>query len=311
MHSNHFQCTRCGHCCRASIPLGLAEALDYDDRFPLALVFSMETWNLDDFASNNPALPLSHDDLLTALAFRKDKLAMEPSRDMVFRVGRPPSARSAARLATFVTVGACGLGEPRQGQTCCPALGEDGACTVYERRPLGCRVFPMDPLFPEMLQRVPLDGLARRLPCDFSPQAPELWREGRLTDPEAAALLATRQETIRRDSLFLPYYRVAAGAFQPMPQLADILRHIGGNGRLDLPFVPALVYLAASGAVSARRAEECLERQIALASRAVEQALARKDRAERARTAVLRNCLALMERFRGGIAHAADQAAGG
>ncbi|GFK93650.1 hypothetical protein NNJEOMEG_01484 [Fundidesulfovibrio magnetotacticus] len=306
MASKHFQCTRCGRCCRASIPLGLAEALDHDESFLLALVFSMETWNLDDFAANRPVLPITHEDLFTTLAFRKDKLAMDASRDLVFRVGRAPSGTQ--RLATFVTVGAAALGDFHAGQARCPSLAPDDTCSIYDRRPLGCRVFPLDPLFPEMLQHVPLAGLETRLPCDFSPQAPEIWREGSLTDPEALALLARRQETIRRDSLFLPYYRVAAEAFRPMPTLPEILKSLGGNGRLDLPFAPALVYLTAAGAISPERAERCLERQTALARKAVEQALARKDKAERARTAVLRNCLSLMESFTGRIAQAADTA---
>lgn len=299
-----FACTQCGSCCRSSIQLGLAEALEYDREFLLALVFSMETWNLGDFSKNSPAIPITHDELLTTLAFRKDKLALDQSRDTVFQVGRIRA--TGERVVTFLSVGACGLGEFEAGRAKCPALDSGNRCAVYERRPLGCRVFPLDPMFPEMLQNVPLRALASRLPCGFSEASPPLWREGKITDPDLKAAIEARQEAIRRDSLFLPYYGAASAAFRPMPALSEILLAIKGNGRLDLPFVPALVYLVASGQASPERAELCLERQIALASRAVEAALARKDKAERARTAILRNCLELMRAFTGRIGRVAD-----
>lgn len=308
MDTVHFGCTRCGSCCRASIPLGLAEALDHDRDFLLALVLRAQTWNLGDFSKNRPEIPLSHDELLTTLAFRKDKLALDASRDIVFRSGL--TRVKGERVASFVSVTACGLGEFAGGRTFCPALDEAGTCSIYETRPLGCRVFPLDPLYPEMLQNVPLQALASRLPCDFSDAAPALFENGRLTDPAQRELLEARQEAIRRDSLFLPYYGVTAGRFKPMPSLTEALVSLKGNGRLDLPFVPALVYLTAAGHISPRRAEECLERQLGLARAAVDAALGRKDKAERARTAVLRNCVALMERFVGRIERTVDEAEG-
>jgi len=303
MNELHFSCTRCTTCCRSSIPLGIAEALDYDAEFLLALVFSVETWNLGDFSRNSPGLPLSHEELLTALAFRKDKLAQDPSRDMVFQVGRLKATGD--RVATFISVGACALGEREAGATRCAALGPEGGCSIYARRPLACRVYPLDPLFPEMLQNVPLRALPGRTGCDCSEAAPAFWRGGELVDPEAARVLAARQEAIREDSLFLPFWGLAAGNFPPLPGLSELLGAVKGNGKVDLPFAPALVYLAAAGRIDERRAEECLERQAALAARAVEQAMARKDKAERGRTAVLRNCVALMESLKGRIGEAA------
>lgn len=309
MTSKHFNCTLCGRCCRASIPLGLAEALDYDSEFLLALVFSMETWNLGDFRKNRPAVPITHEELLTTLAFRKDKLATDQSRETVFQVGRVRS--TGERVVTFLSVSACGLGDFEAGGAKCPALGSDETCTIYERRPLGCRVFPLDPLYPEMLQHVPLSALESRLPCDFSEAAPRILEGGKLTRDQDRELLEARQEVIRRDSVFLPYYGMASASFHPMPSLSQVLLGIKGNGKMDVPFVPALTYLAASGQVSPERAETCLERQIALAGAAVEQALGRKDKAERARTNVLRNSLSLMESFRGRIAQVADGLASG
>lgn len=308
MKDIRFACTRCGDCCRASIQLGLSEALEYDDRFLLALVVTMETWDLGDFSKNRPQSPITFEELLTALAFRKDKLAMDASRDIVFRSGL--TRGKGDRVASFVSVSACGLGRFEAGGAVCPALEDSGGCSIYERRPLGCRVFPLDPLFPEMLQHVPLSAVASRLPCDFSNAAPPVFADGKLADPAWRALLEARQEAIRRDSLFLPYYAVTASSFKPMPSLTEALMSLKGNGRLDLPFVPALVYLAAAGHVSPQRAEECLERQLELARAAVAEALARKDKAERARTAVLKNCVALMESFRGRIARTVEEAAG-
>jgi len=304
MKTTHFSCTRCGACCRASIPLGLAEALDYDQEFLLALVFSMETWNLGDFKKNRPDYPISHDDLLTALAYRKDKLATDLSRDTVFQVGRIKT--TGERVVTFLSVAACSLGDFQAGETRCPALLKDNTCGMYGRRPQVCRTFPLDPKFPEMLQNVPLSALSKRLACDFSDTAPPVWSDGKLLDNKHRELLQARQETIARDSLFLPYYGMASANFKPLPSLSEILLAIKGNGSLDLPFVPALVYLVASGQVGADRAERCLERQIELAREAIEQAMARKDKAERTRTGILRNSLKLIETFKGRIAQTAD-----
>lgn len=304
MTAIRFDCTRCGKCCRASIPLGLAEALNYDGRFLLALVVSMETWHLGDFSKNRPAVPITQDELITALAFRKDKLATDQSRDTVFQVGRVRS--TGERVVTFLTAGACGIGDFEAGAAKCPALGQDDLCSIYGSRPLGCRVFPLDPLYPEMLQSVPLNALKDRLPCDFSDAAAPILEDGRLVRDEHRALLEERQEAIRRDSLFLPYYGVASKLFSPMPSLSEVLLATKGNGRLDLPFVPVLAFLAATGHVSPERAELCLERQLGLAKAAVANALARKDKAERPRTNVLKNCVALMEKYQGRIAQLAD-----
>jgi len=304
MTAIRFDCIRCGKCCRASIPLGLAEALNYDDRFLLALVVSMETWHLGDFSKNRPAVPITQDELITALAFRKDKLATDQSRDTVFQVGRVRS--TGERVVTFLTAGACGIGDFEGGAAKCPALGQDDLCTIYASRPLGCRVFPLDPLYPVMLQSVPLNALKDRLPCDFSDKAPPILEDGRLARDGDRSLLEERQEAIRRDSVFLPYYGVASKLFTPMPSLSEVLLATKGNGRLDLPFVPVLAFLAATGQVSPERAELCLERQLGLAKAAVASALARKDKAERPRTNVLKNCVALMEKYRGRIAHLAD-----
>ena len=305
MNTVSFSCTRCGQCCRASIPLGLAEALEYDDRFLLSLVVSVETWDLGDFSKNRPAVPITQDELFTALAFRKDKLARDASRDLVFRSGRVPGC--GGRIATFLSVSACGLGDWNAGAARCPALGQDGLCSAYEARPLGCRVFPLDPMYPEMLQHVPLGALTSRLACDFSAQAPALWTQGRLVSGQARELLAARQETLATDSLFLPYYAAAAHHFPPMPELGGIIAALKGNGRMDLPFVPVLVYLAAAGQVSVERAEQCLERQRDMFAKAAHRALEAKDKAQRARTAVLRNCLALMESFAGRLKEAVDR----
>jgi len=316
MNEFHFGCTRCGKCCPSGqsgpagqaglpgVPLGLAEALDYDREFLLALTVRMETWNLGDFDLNRPEVPISLDDLLTALAFRKDKLATDMSRDIVFQMGRVKA--TGERIVTFLSVHALALGDTQALSARCPALSQDGACSLYDRRPLACRVFPLDPLYPEMLQGVPLAHQARRLPCDFSGQAPLLLSQGSLKDAQAKADLEARQETIRRDSLFLPFYGLAAPTFAPMLRLADVMLAIKGTGRLDLPFLPALAFLTATGRIDPERAELCVTRQAAKASDAVAAAMARKNKAERSRTTLLRNSLTIMESFQGRIQETAD-----
>ncbi len=299
MDTVHFGCTRCGSCCRASIPLGLAEALDHDRDFLLALVLRAQTWNLGDFSKNRPEIPLSHDELLTTLAFRKDKLALEPSRDTVFQVGRLKS--SGERVVTFMSVGAAALGVFESGAARCARLEPDNSCRDYAVRPLACRLFPLDPLYPEMLQNVPLRARQGRTGCDFSEQAPILFADGRVQDPALRQALLDRQEAIRRDSLFLPFWGRGSGRFPGLPGLSGVLEAVRGNGVMDLPFAPALVFLVAAGQLEADRAEECLRRQCLLLEQGVAQALARRDKAERARTAVMRNSLDLARALTGGV----------
>ncbi len=301
----NFACTQCARCCNSAIPLGLAEALDYDAEFLLALTFGVETWNIDAFAKNRPAVPINHEELLTTLAFRKDKLAMEASRDTVFQVGKlKPSGE---RVASFVSVTARGLGSWVAGGPRCPALSAEQNCTIFERRPLGCRVFPLDPAYPEMLQNVPLRAHQSRLPCDFSADAPPLWSNGKVQDATALAQLTARQEQLRRDSLFLSFYAVTGPSFAPLPGMRDILKSLAKGGTLDVPFFPALVYLVASDEIPADRAEHCLSRQTALARAEVDAAMVRRDKAERGRTQVLRSSLALMEASRGRIGELAGK----
>lgn len=293
MTAIRFHCARCGHCCRASIPLGLEEALNFDDRFLLALTIGVETWNIDDFSKNRPALPLTHDQLLTTLAFRKANLSRPESRDVVFSVGKLKS--SGNRLATFVSVGAAAIGEWKDGGAQCPALDGNGQCSIYENRPLGCRTFPLDALFPEMLQHLPLGALSEKIPCGFGPEAPEFWRDGRLVDEDLRELLARRQDVLAEDSLFLLFHVRRVAEFPGLPPLAQVMTECFRGARMDLPFAFALAHLVASGRVTPERARLSLERQTTLARVEIDQAMATRDKARRGRTTVFRNTLALAE----------------
>ncbi|GAB6036846.1 hypothetical protein JCM15519_14050 [Fundidesulfovibrio butyratiphilus] len=295
MTAIRFRCARCGHCCRASIPLGLEEALHFDDRFLLVLTIGVETWNIDDFAKNRPALPLTHDQLLTTLAFRKASLSRPESRDVVFSVGKLKSTGD--RLATFVNVGAAAIGSWSDEGARCPALDENNACTIYENRPLGCETFPLDALFPEMLQNLPLNALAEKIPCGFSPDAPEFWRDGRLTDEAMRDALKRRQNVLAEDSLFLLFHVRRVSEFPGLPSLAQVMTECFRGAHMDLPFAFALAHLVASGRVTPERARLSLARQSAMARTEVDQAMAARDKARRGRTTVLRNTLALTERL--------------
>lgn len=157
-----FSCNGCGKCCHDHhVPLTLDESRDWvaDGGSLIVLLESV----LDDGAG----LP-------------------EGQREHVLRRSLPVRCGSTqAHLAiTFAAF----------NQGACRHLGSDMRCGIYERRPLVCRIYPM-----EINPHIPLRAEAKDCPPQVWDEGPELIVGGRLVDTELAALIERSRQADREE----------------------------------------------------------------------------------------------------------------
>lgn len=110
----HFQCTRCGQCCRKTkVPLTAAEALNWlDDGNSVQIICEAWPWPADGGSDS------------------EEKAAYLQLRSFAARSG-DMAVRVAATLVANI---------PDR----CPNLKADQSCAIYERRPLVCRIYPAE-----------------------------------------------------------------------------------------------------------------------------------------------------------------------
>lgn len=83
----------------------------------------------------------------------------------------------------------------------CRNLDEDNLCRIYERRPLVCRIYPM-----EINPHIPLNTAVKECPPESWEQGPDLIVGGELVDQELAGLIhrsrqADRDEIQTKDAI--------------------------------------------------------------------------------------------------------------
>lgn len=76
----------------------------------------------------------------------------------------------------------------------CRNLDEENLCRIYERRPLVCRIYPM-----EINPHIPLNPGAKDCPPQSWEQGPELIVGGQLADLELASLIEQSRQADRDD----------------------------------------------------------------------------------------------------------------
>jgi Fe-S-cluster containining protein len=79
----------------------------------------------------------------------------------------------------------------------CRNLDEDNLCRIYERRPLVCRIYPM-----EINPHIPLNTAVKECPPESWEKGPELIVGGKLVDQELAGLIERSRQADRDD---IPY----------------------------------------------------------------------------------------------------------
>lgn len=76
----------------------------------------------------------------------------------------------------------------------CRNLDEDNLCRIYERRPLVCRIYPM-----EINPHIPLNTAVKECPPESWEQGPDLIVGGKLVDQELLTLIQRSRQADRDD----------------------------------------------------------------------------------------------------------------
>ncbi|WP_053154769.1 YkgJ family cysteine cluster protein [Pseudomonas sp. P1.8] len=158
-----FSCVGCGKCCKDHhVPLTLSEARMWAADGGQVIVL------VEAFLGNGLGLP-------------------EHQREHAERRSAPVcSGESAAHVA--ITFAAYNVGP-------CRNLDEDNLCRIYERRPLVCRIYPM-----EINPHIPLNIAVKECPPESWETGPELIVGGSLVD-QALVDLIQRSRQADRDEI--------------------------------------------------------------------------------------------------------------
>lgn len=160
--TTHFSCVGCGKCCSDHhVPLTLSEARQWAADGGQVIVLT------EAFLGNGLGLP----------AHQREHAER---RSLVV-----PCGSTQAWLA--ITFAAYNVGP-------CRNLDEDKRCRIYARRPLVCRIYPM-----EINPHITLQPLAKDCPPESWEQGPALIVGGELVDRELAALIEQSRQADRDD----------------------------------------------------------------------------------------------------------------
>jgi len=164
-----FSCVGCGKCCNDHhVPLTLEEARMWANDGGQVIVL------VEGFLGNGLGLPLQQRE-------------HAERRSAVVRSGE-----SDAYVA--ITFAAYNAGR-------CRNLDEDNLCRIYDRRPLVCRIYPM-----EINPHIPLNTAVKECPPESWEKGPDLIVGGELMDQELAGLIhrsrqADRDEIQTKDAI--------------------------------------------------------------------------------------------------------------
>ncbi|MFK0268472.1 YkgJ family cysteine cluster protein [Pseudomonas asiatica] len=160
--SLRFACTGCGKCCTGHhVPLTLAEARRWADNGGQVVVL------IEAFVADGPGMPVEQ-------------------RDHVLRRSHPvPCGDGEARVS--VTFAAFNPGR-------CRNLDDNDLCTIYDQRPLVCRIYPV-----EINPHIPLRPGSKDCPPEAWQQGPELIHGRQLVDAGLEALVQASRQADRDD----------------------------------------------------------------------------------------------------------------
>lgn len=160
--NTQFSCVGCGKCCTDHhVPLTLAEAAQWA-------------------ADGGSVIVLTE-------AFLADGYGVAPEQlTHATRRSHPVTSGSAQALVA-ITFAAYNAGR-------CRNLDADNLCRIYERRPLVCRIYPM-----EINPHIPLRPQAKDCPPESWEQGPDLIVGGQLVDQQLMALIERSRQADRDD----------------------------------------------------------------------------------------------------------------
>ena len=160
--NTQFSCVGCGKCCNDHhVPLTLLEARGWAADGGQVIIL------VEAFLGNGLGLPVQQ-------------------REHAER--RSCRVRSGATEAyVAITFAAYNVGP-------CRNLDEDQLCRIYQRRPLVCRIYPM-----EINPHIPLNPQAKECPPESWEQGPQLILGNELVDQELAELIRRSRQADRDD----------------------------------------------------------------------------------------------------------------
>ncbi|MDB5995620.1 MAG: zinc/iron-chelating protein [Pseudomonas sp.] len=157
-----FSCVGCGKCCNDHhVPLTLTEARMWAADGGQVIVL------VEGFLGNGLGLPAQQREHAERRSVRVE------------------SGNSEAFVA--ITFAAYNVGP-------CRNLDEDNLCRIYERRPLVCRIYPM-----EINPHIPLNPAIKECPPESWEKGPDLIIGGQLVDQELAELIQRSRQADRDD----------------------------------------------------------------------------------------------------------------
>ncbi|KAB0501722.1 YkgJ family cysteine cluster protein [Pseudomonas moorei] len=157
-----FSCVGCGKCCNDHhVPLTLAEARMWAADGGQVIVL------VEAFLGNGLGLPAQQRD-------------HAERRSAVVHSGE-------SKAFVAITFAAYNVGP-------CRNLDEDNLCRIYERRPLVCRIYPM-----EINPHIPLNPAIKECPPESWEKGPDLIVGGELVDRELMALIQRSRQADRDD----------------------------------------------------------------------------------------------------------------
>lgn len=157
-----FSCVGCGKCCNDHhVPLTLAEARMWAADGGQVIVL------VEGFLGNGLGLPVQQRE-------------HAERRSVVVQSG-------ACEAYVAITFAAYNVGP-------CRNLDEDNLCRIYERRPLVCRIYPM-----EINPHIPLNPAIKECPPESWEKGPDLIIGGELVDHELAELIQRSRQADRDD----------------------------------------------------------------------------------------------------------------
>jgi len=160
--SLRFACTGCGKCCTGHhVPLTLGESRQWAAAGGQVVVL------IEAFVVNGPGMPADQ-------------------REHVLRRSHPVRC-GGSDMRVSVTFAAFNPGR-------CRNLDDNDLCTIYETRPLVCRIYPV-----EINPHIPLRPANKDCPSEAWEQGPELIVGTQLVDPQLAALVQASRQADRDD----------------------------------------------------------------------------------------------------------------
>lgn len=160
--NTQFSCVGCGKCCT-------------DHHVPLTLVEAAQ-WAAD----GGSVIVLTE-------AFLADGYGVPPEQTRHATRRSHPVSSGWAQALVAITFAAYNAGR-------CRNLDADNLCRIYERRPLVCRIYPM-----EINPHIPLRPQAKDCPSESWAQGPDLIVGGQLVDQQLMALIEQSRQADRDD----------------------------------------------------------------------------------------------------------------